>query len=149
MLKDSTKYTAWGIAVLRIAIGLVFMAHGAQKLFVYGLAGTGQAFAHMGIPLPALSAAVVAFVEFFGGIALVLGVVSRVAALLLVVDMAVAILKVHLKNGFFLPTGFEYAFTMLAANAGLTLTGPGAFALSNVLGRSKRSQARVGRTQAA
>jgi putative oxidoreductase len=138
-MNDSAKYTSWGIAVLRFAVGLVFLAHGAQKLFVYGLAGTGQAFAHMGIPLPGSSAAVVAFVEFFGGVALILGLIPRVAALLLVINMAVAILKVHLKNGFFLPTGFEYAFTLLAANIALVLTGPGAFALSSVLGSTKRS----------
>lgn len=146
---NDTKYSSWGIAILRIAVGLVFMAHGAQKLFVYGLAGTGQSFAQMGIPLPELSAAVVAFVEFFGGIALTLGLATRVAALLLVVNMAVAILKVHLKGGFFLPTGFEYAFTLLAANAGLVLTGSGAFALENLLPRPKRGNAAAVRAQVA
>ncbi len=136
---DSNRYSSWGIAVFRIAVGLVFVAHGAQKLFVYGLAGTAQGMAHMGIPLPEISAAVVAFTEFFGGLALILGVASRLAALLLAINMAVAVLKVHLKSGFFLPAGFEYAFTLLAANVGLFLAGPGALALSSVVRRSTRT----------
>jgi putative oxidoreductase len=127
------KYSPWGIAILRFAVGLVFAMHGAQKLFTFGIAGTTQFFTQAGIPLPGLTAPLVTLVEFFGGIMLMLGVGTRIAALLLAFDMLGAILLVHLKNGFFMPTGFEYAFSLLAANIGLVLLGPGAAAIDNRL----------------
>jgi putative oxidoreductase len=128
---------AWGIALVRIVVGLVFLAHGSQKLFSFGFHGVAGFFAHAGIPVPAVSAVAVTLVEFLGGIALVLGVGTRIAALLLAVDMLGAIVFVHGKNGFFLPTGFEYALTMLAANVGLVLAGPGAVAIDNAIGGRK------------
>lgn len=120
-----------GLAVLRIAVGIVFAAHGAQKLFTYGIAGTTHAFAEMGIPLALVTAPLIALLEFFGGLALIIGLGTRLAAGLLAIQMIGAILLVHLKGGFFLPAGFEYAFALLAANAGLALAGPGSLALDN------------------
>lgn len=140
-MTNTTK--SWGTTILRLAVGTVFLAHGAQKLFVYHFAGVTQFFAHAGIPLPALSAVVVTLVEFFGGLALVLGLGTRVAAALVAIDMIGAIVLVHAKGGFFLPTGFEYAFTMLAANVGLVLTGPGALALDNLFGRTETAKVRA------
>jgi putative oxidoreductase len=133
----SAKYSSWGIALLRIAVGVVFLVHGYQKLFVYGMGGATQGFAHMGIPLATVVAPLVTLVEFFGGIALILGIATRAFALLLAIDMLGAILTVHGKHGFFLPTGFEYAFTLMIANVGLVLTGAGAAAIDNLLGRKK------------
>ncbi len=133
---------SWGITLVRLAVGTVFLAHGAQKLFVYHFAGVTQFFTHAGIPLPAVSAVVVTLVEFFGGLALILGLGTRVASALLAINMLGAIVFVHLKGGFFLPTGFEYAFTMLFANLGLTLTGPGALAVDNVLSTRKPAEVR-------
>jgi putative oxidoreductase len=124
---------AWGIAAVRFIVGLVFLVHGSQKLFVYGFGGVAGFMAHAGIPVPAVSAVVVTLVEFLGGLALVTGLFTRWAAILLAINMAVAVLAVHLKNGFFLPQGYEYALTLLVANVGLALTGAGAFALDNVL----------------
>ena len=72
---------------------------------------------------------VVTLVEFFGGLALVLGLFTRWAAVLIACDMLVAVTVVHLRGGFFLPKGFEYALTMLAASIALALAGPGAAAL--------------------
>ncbi len=74
-------------------------------------------------------------VEFFGGIALILGVATRLAALAIAIDMAVAILAVHFKNGFFMPTGYEYAFTLLGANICLILTGAGSFSVDGLFGK--------------
>ncbi len=134
------KRIAAGLTVLRVAVGAVFVAHGAQKLFVFGLGGVSGAFGHMGIPLPGVTGPLVAAVEFLAGLALVFGVLTRLAALGLAIDMLGAILLVHLKNGFFLPNGFEYAFTMLAATVALTLAGPGVLALDNVIGRGREQE---------
>ncbi len=125
-----------GLAILRIVVGIVFVAHGSQKLFVYGLDGVTAAMAKVGFPLPAVAAVLIIATEFLGGIALLLGLFTRLAAIPIAFAMLVAVLKVHLKGGFFLPTGFEYAFTMCAAALTLALTGPGAFALDNVLSKA-------------
>jgi putative oxidoreductase len=129
---------AWGLAILRAVVGIVFLTHGAQKLFVYGFHGVAGAMGQMGIPLPTLSGAVVTLVEFIGGAALAIGFGTRWAAALLAINMSVAVLAVHLKGGFFLPHGFEYALTLLAANVALALTGPGKAALDNVLRKNPR-----------
>lgn len=119
-----------GIAILRIIVGVVFTAHGAQKLFVLGFGGVAHMFAGLGIPQPHIAAIVVTLVEFGGGIALIVGLFTRYAAILLVIDMAVAVGKVHLHNGFFLNKGgYEFALTLLVACLALTLTGPGSPAL--------------------
>jgi putative oxidoreductase len=123
----------WGLTVLRVVVGIVFVMHGGQKIFVFGIPHVSGMFAGLGIPLPLASAVVVSLVEFLGGIALILGIVTRWAALLIAIDMVVAILKVHLPHGFFYP-GIEYTLTLLAANVALVLNGPGAAALENSIG---------------
>lgn len=127
---------SWGITPLRIFVGVVFVMHGGQK-FMEGMHQVGSMFAHVGIPLPGIAAVVVTLVEFFGGIALVLGLFSRWAAILIAIDMLVAVLKVHLRGGFFLPAGFEYALTLLVANIALATLGPGALALGSTLGKRR------------
>ncbi|HZR57777.1 MAG TPA: DoxX family protein [Terriglobales bacterium] len=117
---------SWGLTVLRVIVGVVFLVHGSQKVFGFGYHGVTGMFAHIGIPLPAISAAIVMTVEFLGGIALILGLTTRLAASLLAIDMIGAILMVHMKNGFFNPTGFEYPLTLLGAAICLALAGSGA-----------------------
>jgi putative oxidoreductase len=128
--------TAWGLFPLRAVVGIVFLMHGGQKLFVFGLDGTAQAMTQMGIPLPALSAVVVALVEFVGGAALLTGLWARWAALFLVVDMAVAIVAVRFRGGFFAPKGFEFELTLLGAALTLALIGPGRGPLDRLLPRA-------------
>ena len=122
---------ALGLTLVRIIVGVVFVVHGSQKLFVFGLGGITAFFTQAGIPLPAIAAPVVTFVELLGGIALILGVFTRIAAILLAIDMMGAILFVHGKAGFFLPTGFEYALTLLVANIALAVGGPGEYAIES------------------
>ncbi len=131
------KYRDLGIALMRFAVGLVFMMHGGQKLLVMGITNFGSALASMGVPLPGFFGPVVVLVEFLGGIALILGLFTRWAAALLAINMTVAVLLVHLKNGFFLPRGFEYALTLWFLNVGLVFTGAGAYALDHVLWRKR------------
>ncbi len=134
-----TKWQDWGIMFLRIVVGVVFLLHGGQKLFVYGFRGTAGFMGQIGIPLPFVAAVVVTLVEFLGGAALITGLGTRWAAILLAIDMLVAILAVHLKGGFFLPSGFEYALTLLAANVALALAGSGRLALESFIA-PRRSQ---------
>jgi putative oxidoreductase len=119
----------FGLTVLRVVVGIVFLVHGYQKLFKFGFHGVAGMFGHMGIPLPAFFAVVVTLVEFVGGFLLIAGVATRVAAALIAIEMAVAVLVVHLKNGFFNPGGIEFPLTLLAAAICLTIAGGGAFSL--------------------
>jgi putative oxidoreductase len=116
-------------------VGIVFLLHGGQKLFVWGFGGVAAFRGEIGIPAPMLAAVVVTLVEFLGGLALLLGLFTRWVAIPLAVDMVVAILTVHLPNGFFLPKGFEYPLTLLAANVSLVLLGSGQASVDTLLAR--------------
>jgi putative oxidoreductase len=115
---------------LRVPLGIIFVAHGAQKLFGwfggYGLEGTGQWMASIGLHPGYLMALLAGSAEFFGGIALVLGLLVRPAAAALAFSMLVAIVTVHIGHGLFVGNnGYEYALAMFAASVSLLVSGAG------------------------
>jgi putative oxidoreductase len=118
-----------GLALLRTGVGAIFIAHGAQKLFIYGIAGVTGAFGQMGVPFPGITGPLVALLEFFGGIALLVGLLTRLAGFFLAVDMLGAIFMVRLHGGFFLPSGMEFELALGLASMALALTGAGNFSL--------------------
>jgi putative oxidoreductase len=124
-----------GLAFLRVVVGAIFVAHGGQKLFVFGFDGVAGAFGQMGIPMAGIIGPFVALVEFFGGLALVTGLLTRIASLGLLSTMIVAILKVHLPNGFFAPTGIEFPLSLLGSTAMIALTGAGSLSLDGIIAR--------------
>ena len=126
--------------LLRVPVGVILAAHGAQKLFGwfggYGLEGTGQWLASIGLEPGYLMALLAGGAEFFGGIALVLGLLTRPAAIVSAVTMAVALVVVHLGNGLFLTSnGFEYALALLAATVTLAIQGGGALSVDRIIGK--------------
>jgi putative oxidoreductase len=125
---------AYGITLLRVVVGLVFVVHGFQKLG-FGLAGTAGFLGQLGIPAPSVAAALLIATELLGGLALILGLGTRFAALALAFSMLVALVTVHLPKGFFLPEGYEYVLTLLAANIALAITGAGALAIDPLIER--------------
>ena len=122
----SSRQLSIGLAVLRVAVAAVFINHGRQKLFVYGFAGVTGAFTQMGVPFPGVMGPLIGLLEFFGGIALVVGFLTRLLGVAFALDMLGAILLVQLKKGF---SGYEFEFLLLAASAALFLTGAGRFSV--------------------
>ena len=126
--------------ILRAPIGLILAAHGSQKLFAwfggYGLEGTGQWMASIGMTPGYLMALLAGSAEFFGGLALVIGLFTRPAALVAAFTMLVAIFSVHISNGLFMSNnGYEYALTLFVALVALAVQGAGCFSLDNFIAK--------------
>lgn len=128
----SPALQAWGITVLRAVVGLVFVAHGLQKVFM-GVESVAGSMGQIGLPWPVAAAYLATFIELVGGLALIGGFLTRWVAIPLALEMLVAGAVVHWPAGFFLPNGYEFALTLLGACAALSLLGPGVYALDNVL----------------
>jgi len=125
----------WAMIPLRFGIGIMFVMHGLQKAFGLmggpGIDGFSGMLSKIGFAPATPLAYLVAYVELIGGIFLIFGLFTKIASLLLIIIMAVAIVKVHLANGFFASAGgFEYAFVILVALITLFLSGPGKFCIT-------------------
>lgn len=130
----------FGSLILRVPVGIILLAHGSQKLFGwfggYGLEGTGQWMASIGLEPGYLMALAAGSAEFFGGLALIIGLLTRPAALVSAFTMLVAIFSVHFSNGLFMSNnGYEFALSLFAATLALALQGSGRVAVDNLLAR--------------
>lgn len=123
--------------MIRMIVGLVFLLHGLQKIFVYHYAGVAGMFHQIGIPFPAISAALAMTAETVGGLFLLMGLYTRLAAIPVGFTMLVAIAQVHWHAGFFAQKGgLEYPLTLLVGTVALMVGGSGAVALDNLRRRN-------------
>ena len=140
-----TSSIAWGTAILRVAVGAIFAAHGGMKAFQMGPDGLTAFFASVGIPFAALNAWLVIAIELLGGSAMIAGLGTRALAASFAAIMVVAIAAVHGAHGFFLPNGYEYTLVLLAASVTLALQGAGALALDNLVAAwTRTTQSAIG-----
>lgn len=128
----------WAAFVLRVPVGLILAAHGAQKLFGwfggYGLEGTGQWMASIGLEPGYIMALLAGSAEFFGGLALAIGLLTRPAAIVSAFTMLVAIFTVHFENGLFMANnGYEFALVLLVISVALAIQGAGNFSVDKAL----------------
>lgn len=143
----------FGAMLLRVTLGVVFLMHGYLAMFVYTPAGMAQFFGSVGVPFPLFSAWLLGLMHLAGGTMLLLGLFTRINALVHTFIMAVATVKVHLAQGFFMSGiiidatngvaiagGYEYALTLALASLGLAFIGGGSYALERRLGLSTASQ---------
>lgn len=126
----ATTRAGYGLTILRVLVGIIFAAHGAQKLFGwfggYGLAGVAQWMESIGLAPGYLMALLAGSAEFFGGLALIIGLLVRPAAAALTFTLVVAIFSVHIGNGFFMSNnGYEFALALMAATLALLVEGAG------------------------
>ncbi|MBV4457402.1 DoxX family protein [Pseudomonas sp. COR58] len=128
----------YGLTVLRIAVGVIFAAHGAQKLFGlfggYGLAGTAQYMESIGLTPGYLMATLAGGTEFFAGLALIIGLLVRPAALGLTFLSLVAIFTVHIGNGLFMANnGYEFALALLGGSIAVLIEGAGKLSVDRAI----------------
>lgn len=127
-----------GLLIIRLVIGILFVGHGAQKLFGwfggYGLKGTGGWMESIGIKPGVTMALIAGLAEFIGGLLFALGLLTPVAGILIAATMVVSIVKVHGSNGLWVTSnGYEYNLTLLAVATCIALIGPGQYALDAFL----------------
>lgn len=123
---------------VRLGAGVIFTAHGAQKLFGwfggYGLEGTAGWMESIGLAPGTLMAVAAGGAEFFGGLLLIAGLLVRPTAFVLAITMLVAIITVHFQNGLFMSNnGYEFALALLVISAGLAIRGAGSLSIDCVL----------------
>ncbi len=131
---NQPQLTTTALTALRLVLGFLFAAHGWQKFNEWTIAGTQASFAKMGVPAADVMAPAIAVLELAGGIALFLGILTRVVAGLLVLDMLGALFLVHAPAGIFAANGgYELVLLLAAASFALALTGAGRFSVDRAL----------------
>lgn len=134
-----------GLLLARVALGVIFFAHGYQKVAQFGMAGVTESFRGMGVPAAEIAGPVIAYVELIGGALLVLGAFTPIVGLILAVQMVVAALLVHVPMGVFIENGgWELVGALGAGALMLAAVGAGRFSVDRVLpGRKRRSRGRA------
>ncbi|MBT2730380.1 DoxX family protein [Bacillus sp. ISL-75] len=127
-----------GLLIIRVVVGVSFMAHGAQKLFGwfggYGLKGTGGWMESLGMKPGVMMALMAGLTELIGGLLFTLGLLTPLAGIMIAATMVMAIVKVHASNGYWATqNGYEYNLTLIAVVIGIALIGPGKYALDAFL----------------
>jgi len=131
-----------GSTLLRVVLGITFLLHGWQKFTEWTVAGTQAAFAQMGVPLAEVAAPAAAVIELVGGLLLIVGLGTRVAAALAALVMLGALVLVHVAAGFFVADGgIELVLLLAAAAAYFVLAGPGRWSLDSVIARKRAARA--------
>ncbi|MFW0110081.1 DoxX family protein [Rothia sp. P13129] len=134
----NTPSSSVGLLVLRLGLGIAMMLHGWQKYSEKTISGVTAGFEKLGIPAPEISANFTTYVELVGGLLIILGLATRLAALLTSIVMFGAIAFVHISNGFFASgSGFELPLSYAVMAVALVLTGPGAYAVDRIFARGK------------
>ena len=138
LMMNWNKCRDYGLLPLRLALGIVFLMHGSQKVFGLfggpGLDGTINFVSSLGFPVPALFGILLAFVELLGGLSILLGFFARYFSLLIIVDMLLALLLVHYKNGFFAGNnGYELVFVLLLGALSIVMLGTKKWSLDKAL----------------
>lgn len=129
---------SWGLLFLRLAAGAIFISHGAGKFGIgggNGLEGTAGFVGSLGFPLPMLFAILLASSEFIGGILLILGLLTRLAAFTQVIAMLVAVFLVHWSNGLSGQGGYEWAMLLGVAALTLMIEGAGRFSADRMMSK--------------
>ena len=136
------RFQPLGALVMRLVLSIIMIRHGYDKVIPSGSLYT---FAHMvtRLHLPVWLGYVAAFTEFFGGMLLILGLLTRVAALLTAIDMAMAILKIHLHGGLMGPNSFAFPLALFAISLMLVFTGCGWLGLDDFVGRGSGTRAKL------
>lgn len=131
---NQSMLTTSARTILRIVTGFLFAAHGWQKFNEFTIAGTQAAFAQMGVPAANVAAPIIATLELIGGVAVILGVLTRVFAALLAVNMLGALFLVHAPAGIFAASGgYELVLILAAAALALAFVGAGKVSVDKVL----------------
>jgi putative oxidoreductase len=126
-----------GIALVRIITGIIFIAHGYMKFFMMGIPGTTGFFNQVGVPVANIAAPFVATLELAGGMALVLGLFTRLLGLAFAIDMLVAIALVRLQGGFFAPNGAEFEILLCVNSIALMIAGAGALSIDEAIAKRR------------
>ena len=134
----SQRQLGFGLLLLRLALGTVFVMHGGQKLFLMGPSGTAGMLGRMGIPAANVLGPLLSVIEPLAGVGVLLGLLTRLSGLAIAIDMLGAILTVHIRNGFYVPMGVEFVMMNCAAGLTLAFLGPGPFSIDRAIERRRR-----------